>query len=155
MENTPRGATSLLSISQQPRAGTEVALDAAVSVQQLRARSGPSLLPRRELKVKADFIHCVYSTVLLGHRRGRGFCSLARGCQGRWFLSHWHPLMEENTGRILLLRHKIRGVFLKRSSISFQASARLLLVCPLKCHCLNLSHWPGCAGLCFGREKDA
>lgn len=106
-------------------------------------------------KSKADFIHCVYSAVLLGHRRGRGFCSLARGCQGRWFLSRWHPLMEENTGRILLLRHKIRGVFLKRSSVSFQAAARLLLVCPLKCHCLNLSHLPGCAGLCFGREKDA
>ena len=41
--------------------------------------------------------------------------------------------MEENTGRILSLRHKITVVFFERRGVSFQASAMLLLVCPLKC----------------------
>lgn len=91
------------------------------------------LLPRRELKVKATFIIYVYSALSLGHLGYRGLCSLARGCQGRWFLSHWHPLVEENTGRILLLRHKIRDVVFARRGISFQTSAMLSLVRPLKC----------------------
>lgn len=89
-----------------------------------------SLLPWRELKVNANFISYVYSTLSLGYPLSTGACNLARGCQGRWFFSHWHPLVEENTGRILLLRRKIRVVFFERRGVSFQASAMLLLICP-------------------------
>lgn len=32
-----------------------------------------------------------------------------------------------------MLRHKVRGVFFERRGASFQASAMVLLVCPLKC----------------------
>lgn len=68
-----------------------------------------SLLPIRELRIKANFVSSVDCTqLMLMPQEHRALCSPASGCQGWWFINHWHPLLEENTEKIWSLRNKVR-----------------------------------------------
>lgn len=60
-------------------------------------------------RIKANCVSSVDCTqLMLMPQEHRALCSPASGCQGWWFINHWHPLLEENTEKIWSLRNKVR-----------------------------------------------
>lgn len=76
-----------------------------------------------EAENKSKFTSCVYSTLSLGYAGSTDLCNLA-SCRGRWFVNRWHPLLEENAEKILLLKTHKQDYLLQEKQGNF---FRLLL----------------------------